>query len=256
MTIMAAWATLMTFMTPKISVSPAAISAYIPPVRTPSTRLWAKSPGLIEPRTRRRGPPREVGPSSHPTSSQMAPANRLPGRLGIDRIRVLVRVAFRRDHMHDTVLPLLEQIAALWPAKLVPTDLALDRRDLVGMQPVGDLRVVHRLSRLHRRRHDLPDGISLSRLPRNQVVLVRIQLEIVGDELRIAGLLGILYPAVAGHAAVHLVSQRLLERSGGARPGRKINRLRLIVHRRVGLDLSHRVVEDGAAQDDVGFRSA
>ena len=39
----AAWAMLMRRITPKIKVSPLAISAYIPPTRTPSTSPWSRS---------------------------------------------------------------------------------------------------------------------------------------------------------------------------------------------------------------------
>src|SRR5207248_11385164 len=122
---MAAWAMLITRMTPKIKVSPAAINAYIPPVRTPRTRLWARRPGLIQ-GTIGGEPPRQQRLSARHRIKADRPCTRLPVRFRIDRIGVLVRIPFRRDHVHDAALPLLEEVAPLRPSQLIPTDLALD----------------------------------------------------------------------------------------------------------------------------------
>src|SRR6266480_157609 len=114
MTISAAWAMLITFITPKINVSPAAISAYIPPVKTPRTRLWARRPGLIQ-TTVRSEPMKQQRPSARHRIEAEGPCNRLPVRLRIDRVRVLVRIALRRDHVDQGALPLLEKVATLRP---------------------------------------------------------------------------------------------------------------------------------------------
>src|SRR5437868_12586339 len=119
---MAAWAMLITRMTPKIKVSPAAISAYIPPVKMPSTRLWARRPGLIQ-TTVRGEAMNSQRQSARNRIEADGPCNRLPVRLRIDRIGVLVRIPLRRDHVDQGALPLLEQVATLRPAQLIPTDL-------------------------------------------------------------------------------------------------------------------------------------
>src|SRR5215210_5808533 len=125
----------MMFMTPKISVNPLAMSAYTPPISRPSARActsWVKGSLLGvraggAPGDPRRGPP---GGAS------------LPGRLldhGVDRRRVL-----RGHDLDRAVLPLGQQELALRSARLVPGERPEDRLDLVGVQPLGHLRLVER----------------------------------------------------------------------------------------------------------------
>src|SRR5665213_3570025 len=76
-------------MTPKMRLRPAAMSAYTPPVSTPSTIAWTRS----------------VSDTRSRPYARASPATSLPGGLRIDRLHVALRPDRDRWDLH-AVLPL------------------------------------------------------------------------------------------------------------------------------------------------------
>src|SRR3954452_2735121 len=117
-------ATLMMFMTPKISVSPLAMRAYTPPMSRPSATAcasWVKGGPSSGPLRDEPGGPCGHGPPGGAS---------LPGGL-LDR-RVHRRGVLGSDDLDRAVLPLAEQEVALRCAGLVPGERAEDGLDLVA----------------------------------------------------------------------------------------------------------------------------
>src|SRR5262245_38353634 len=102
---------MITRMTPKYRVSPAARSAYSPPSSTPSTTLWK----ISAPETTRRS----------------------PRRLGEDQVGFLQVVG--QDDLDLALDPLLDHVRALRPALVVPLQRADDGVDRVAAQPLDEL---------------------------------------------------------------------------------------------------------------------
>src|SRR3954452_24386143 len=119
----APWATLMMFMTPKISVRPLAMRAYTPPISRPSATACTNWVTEFLLRVRRAehapGGPCEHGPPGRGS---------LPGRLRdglVDR-----RGVAGGDDLHRPVLPLAQQEVALGGTGLVPGERPQDGLDL------------------------------------------------------------------------------------------------------------------------------
>src|SRR3954466_3061784 len=133
---------LITCITPKISVSPDASSAYTPPTRRPSRTVWTSSVIAARRRTvllAARLPPRQRG--------------------------VRGRGVLRQDDLRLAALPLADEELALRAAVLVPAQRPEDGRDLVRAQPVGELElVVDRAHALDRRRHHLGRRVRVRRV--------------------------------------------------------------------------------------------
>src|SRR5215218_1959769 len=136
----APWATLITSMTPKISVSPDASRAYTPPIRSP--RMIVCTSCVI-------GTPRRTGGDARPR-----PFRRSSLLLPI-RLRIHDRVAGRHivgsDDLLVPALPLRQQERLLGRARLVPAERAENGVHRVFVQPVRQRRlVVDRADRLDR----------------------------------------------------------------------------------------------------------
>src|SRR4051794_25772016 len=178
-------ATLMTPITPKISVSPEAISAYTPPIRSPRMIAWTNSVMVASPAGRPGGAPLDaVRPA--------APCPSLPGVPLDDALRR--RGVLGQDDLRLAVLPLADQELPLRGARLVPLERPEDRVDAVRADPVGELGLIgDAADRLHRRLHDLRRGervrCVLRRLARAEHRVERL------DELRVARRLGLRVPA-------------------------------------------------------------
>src|SRR4051794_32096493 len=143
----APWATLMTPITPKINVSPDAISAYTPPIRSPRMIAWTNSVMVASPDCRPGGAPRGAVRPAAPYPSR-------PGVLLDDGLRRRGRLG--QDDLRLAALPLADQELALRRAPLVPLQRPEDRVHAVRADPVGELRlVVDAADRLDRRLHDL-----------------------------------------------------------------------------------------------------
>src|SRR4051794_25304683 len=149
-------ATLMTPITPKISVSPDAISAYTPPIRSPRMIAWTNSVMVASPGCRPSGTPPGAARPAAPYPS------RARGLLddGLGRRRRL-----RQHDLRLAVLPLADQELALRGARLVPLERPEDRVHGVRADPVGQLRLVaDAADGLDRGLHDLRRGERVRRV--------------------------------------------------------------------------------------------
>src|SRR3954454_12748281 len=170
-------AMLITFMTPKISVSPEASSAYTPPIRRPRITVWSSS--VIWRFPDRGGPGRHA---PHPAAGSA----RRRGPVGLDHL-VGRRGALRQHDLRLAVLPLADQELALRAALLVPAQRSEDRVDLVVAQPVGHLllaRLVDLADGLGRRLHHLRRGVGVRGVLGD--VARPEHLRVPGDELLVA----------------------------------------------------------------------
>src|SRR3954454_4055663 len=240
-------ATLITFITPKISVSPEAISAYTPPMRRPRTIAWTNSvmDGVA---------PRRCRPGGAP-SGAARPAGPHPSRSG-----VLLHDGLRRRGVlgqHDlrlAVLPLADQELSLRRARLVPLERPEDRVDAVRPDPLRELRLVlDAADRLHRGLHHLRRRERVRRvlggLARAGHLVGRLY------ELGVGGRLGLRVPAHRVERALGVVDADAL----GVLPGER-RRARLEEVLRLEADLVeradevHAVGERGAVHEDVRVR--
>src|SRR5436190_4973327 len=101
----------MTFITPKISVSPDAVSAYTPPIRSPRMIAWTNSVMVVSSDCRPGGAP----------CGAARPAAPYPSRAGVlldDGLRR--RLGLGQDDLRLAVLPLADEELALRGARLVP----------------------------------------------------------------------------------------------------------------------------------------
>src|SRR4051794_40891037 len=153
-------ATLMMFMTPKISVSPLAISAYTPPISNPSTSAWTSwvmrsSSGSSTSAVRRPGrcpgSVRGFGAAGPGDPCEHGPpgGGSLPGRLGDDLVDSRCRL--RCDDLRRAALPLGEEEVLGRGSGLVPGERPENGLHLVLVQPLGHLVLVYRADRLGRR---------------------------------------------------------------------------------------------------------
>src|SRR5215208_5703369 len=161
-------ATLITSITPKISVNPDASSAYTPPIRRPRITTWMNCVSVRSSESGRGGRARSTAP---PSSLLLRPIRlRVHDRVGGRRV-------LRRDDLLVAVLPLCEQERLLRRTRLVPAEGPEDRLHLVVVEPVGELLlVVDRRGVLGR------VGVVL-RLVRSEKLLVprRLRLRVVAD---------------------------------------------------------------------------
>src|SRR3954451_8366973 len=126
-------ATLITFITPKISVSPEAISAYTPPIRSPRMMAWTNSVMVVSPDCRPSGAPPGAARPAAPYPS------RARGLLddGLGR-----RGRLRQHDLRLAVLPLADQYLPLRGARLVPLERPEDGVHGVRADPVRELGLV------------------------------------------------------------------------------------------------------------------
>src|SRR5579862_6585166 len=140
---------LMMSMTPKIRLRPAAMSAYTPPVSTPSVIAWRSS--LSDKRSRLRR-------SSAPGRRQALPPRRLREDGGLVALR-----ADRERRDEHALLPLeRRRLQRRVLALGVELHRALDavQRD-AAVQVGDDLRIVESVRRLHRLGQHLADRVAL-----------------------------------------------------------------------------------------------
>src|SRR5215217_1589526 len=156
---------LITRMTPKISVRPDASRAYVPPISRPRTIVWTNWVTRL----------RDAS-----LGARLPAGHDLVGRGGV----------LRQHDLRLAALPLADEELALRPAVRLPAQRTEDRVDLVLAQPVGELELVV----------DRPDAVDggLQYL-RGSVGVGRVlghlgaavQLLVLGDELLVAGGLGL-----------------------------------------------------------------
>src|SRR3954466_5888534 len=237
-------ATLMTFMTPKISDSPDAISAYTPPISSPRMMAWTSSVTAL-PRPRWPGDLPAARPRcEHPPSRSR--------RLLDDRLR---RGRGLREHdLRLAVLPLADQELALRRPGLVPLQRAEDRVDAVRPDPVGELRLVlDAADRLHRGLHHLRRRERVRRvlggLARAEHLVERL------DELGVAGRLGLRVPAHGVERALGVVDADALRVLVGERRRARLEEvLRLEADLVERADEVHAVGERRAVHQHVRIR--
>src|SRR5829696_7722009 len=146
-------ATLITSITPKISVRPDASSAYTPPIRRPRITTWMN---CVSARSSEGGRGGRARSTARPASLLLRPI-----RLRVHDV-VGGRRVLRCDDLLVAVLPLCEQERLLRRAGLVPAEGPEDRLHLVVVEPVGELLlVVDRADGLDRGLQDLRGGVSV-----------------------------------------------------------------------------------------------
>src|SRR5487761_284534 len=224
-------------MTPKISVRPDAISAYTPPVRTPST-------------------------AASRTSVMTATAQRsrklrvlLPGVLGV--FGLSGGHAGRVDEDRVAVLPLFDKDsrATLRPAHRVEAHRALDRLICPSVEGVDQFLVVDAAGLGRGLLDNLADAITLSRVGTDACGGTAVVGEVLGHERRVAIGLRAGRPARRNHDSFGVRPE--LVRIGGALVGARglDDRLGVVVLLDEGLDEGDRVRHLGTENDGVRVRT-